>query len=344
MEIRTLLVDSSFLLKRSFDGAKNVYSENYGHIGALYSFLTTVRKLIKKHRINKVVLVWDGENSGKHRYMLYNEYKANRKNKEWHEKIEMSDAEIRREKEKKESLLKQRKRIQAYAEELFLRQIEIDDIEGDDIIAYYCMNWSKKEEIFLYTNDRDFVQLLDFNITILFDNMEQPIDNVNFFFYFPYHYSNSLTIKVICGDSSDNISGVGGISKDTLLKLFPDMKVRHYTVKEICQNVKKMNEERIINKKKPLKAYENLLNNVKKLKLSHRLVNLKEPFLTSEAIEEIKLLHEPLSINDRGSKILFKMMKEDGFLSVYNGTFPSYVEPFYTVIMKEKELYKKLCV
>ena len=35
------------------------------------------------------------------------------------------------------------------------------------------------------------------------------------------------------------------------------------------------------------------------------------------------------------------MMNEDGFLSIYNGTFVQYVEPFYTVIMTEKQLLKE---
>ena len=62
MKTRTLLVDSSFLLKRSLFGAKNVYTNKFGHIGGLYSFYTKLRKLIKENSINKVILVWDGEN------------------------------------------------------------------------------------------------------------------------------------------------------------------------------------------------------------------------------------------------------------------------------------------
>ena len=146
MKTRTLLVDSSYLLKRSFHGAKDTYTASYGHIGGLYSFLTTVRKLIKEHMINKVVLVWDGENGGIQRYRIDHDYKANRKNKEWHKKIELTSYELKREREKEESILKQRKRIQEYAEELFLRQIEIDEIEGDDIIAAYCLKYNNPQK------------------------------------------------------------------------------------------------------------------------------------------------------------------------------------------------------
>ena len=221
MKIRTLLVDSSFLLKRSFYGAKNTYTPKFGHIGGLYSFLTTTRKLVKKHMINKVVLVWDGENGGIDRYYIDSEYKGNRKDKSWNTPIEFTEKELKREKEKDESILKQRKRIQAYSEELFLRQIEVKNIEADDVIAQYCMDNHNKEDIFIYTNDRDFAQLLDLNITILFDNIDQPVTKDNYLFTFGYNYNNALVLKIICGDVSDNIKGIEGLKEKTLMKHFP---------------------------------------------------------------------------------------------------------------------------
>ena len=341
MKTRTLLVDSSYLLKRSFHGAKDVHTNKFGHIGGLYSFLTTIRRLIKETKVNKVVLVWDGENGGVYRHQIDAAYKANRKDKSWHGKIEMSEAEIRREIEKEESILKQRKRIQAYAEELFLRQIEVDDIEGDDIIAAYCADYYEKEAIYLYTNDRDFSQLLEYGITILFENIDAPVTRNNFFYYFNYHYSNALAMKVICGDVSDNIQGIAGLKEKTLLKHFPDMQFRNLTVREICRQADVINQQRVVEKKKPLKALDSLLENVDRLKMNYQLINLNEPFLNDQAIEELEQLEMPLSGDDRGSTNLLKMMGEDEFLTIYNSTFVNYVEPFYTVIMNEKQLLKQ---
>ena len=338
MRIRTLLVDSSYLLKRSFNGAKDVHTNKFGHIGGLYSFLTTVRKLIKQHKINKVVLVWDGQNGGVYRHHIDAAYKANRKNKTWHKKIELTDAEIRKEAEKEESILKQRQRIKAYAEDLFLRQIEIDDIEADDLIAAYCVQYESKEEIYLYTNDRDFAQLLDLNITILFANIDMPITKANYSLQFGHHYTNALIMKVITGDVADNIAGIKGIGEDTLLKHFPDMRYKKYTVREICKESDKKNRERQEHGQKPLKIFENLLGNIDRLIMNYRLVNLREPFLNTEAREELEQLKMPLNPTDRGSKNLIKMMNEDEFLTIYTGTFPNYVEPFYVVIEHEKEL------
>jgi len=345
MKTRTLLVDSSYLLKRSFHGAKDIHTKSFGHLGGLYSFFTTVRKLIKDHMINKVVLVWDGEGGGIQRYRIDHAYKANRVSKKWHQRIEMTAAEIRREKAKEESILKQRKRIQQYAEELFIRQIEVDDVEADDIIAQYCLDHNNKEEIFLYSNDRDFAQLFDLNITILFSNIDVPVTKANYMMHFNHHYTNALTIKIICGDTADNISGVGGVKEDTLLKYFPELRFKTMAVREICKKADEINRERIEKKQKPLKALENIVNNVPKLKTNFELVNLRQPMLNEQAREELQQLEIPLSPENRGSKNLYNMMIEDEFLSVYGSTFVQYVEPFYTVIMNEKQLlteyYKK---
>ena len=54
MSNRTLLVDASYLFKRSFLGAKDVYTIKGGFIGGLLGFYNTLRKLIKENRINKL--------------------------------------------------------------------------------------------------------------------------------------------------------------------------------------------------------------------------------------------------------------------------------------------------
>jgi len=343
MKTRTLLVDGDNLLKRSFHGAKDVYTKSFGHLGGLYQFMTTVRKLIKDHMINKIVLIFDGEGGGIMRHRIDSTYKNNRVSKKWHQRIEMTAAELRREKAKEQSILKQRKRIQAYAEELWLRQIEVDDIEADDLIAQYCLDHNNKEEIFIYSNDRDFAQLLDLNITIIFPNIDQPVTKTNYIMYFNHHYTNALVVKIIGGDVVDNIAGVGGVKEPTLLKHIPELKFKTFSVKEICKRADQINEERVLNKKKPLKALRNLISpeGVEKLKTNFQLTNLRKPILNEEAIEELAQLEIPLSDEDRGSTNLHKMMMDDEFLTIYGSTFREYVLPFYTVIAYEQQLLKE---
>ena len=162
--------------------------------------------------------------------------------------------------------------------------------------------------------------------------------------YFDHHYTNALTIKIIVGDTADNVHGIEGIQEKTLLKYFPELKYKTLTVREICIAADKINKDRIANKKKPLKAFESLLNNVKRLKTNYELVNLRIPMLNEEAKDELIQIDMPLSPEGRGSQNLLKLMNEDEFLTVYGGTFVNYVEPFYAVIMNEKQLlteYKK---
>jgi hypothetical protein len=174
-----------------------------------------------------------------------------------------------------------------------------------------------------------------------FGNIETPINKTNFFFEFDYHYKNALSIKIIEGDTSDNLVGIKGIKSTTLLKHFPEMKFKQFTVREICKRADEINKERVENKKKPLKAFESLLSSIERLKINHKLMNLSEPFLNDDAEEELgQLIDMPLSDEDRNSKNLIKLMKEDEFLSVYGGTFANYIEPFYPVIMNEKQMYK----
>lgn len=342
MDTKTLLVDGSYLLKRSYHGAKGSYTKS-GYMGGVYGFLTMVRKFIKDHHVNKVVLVWDGENGGIARHRIDHLYKSNRKDKSWYTQIEMSDAQIQAEREKDQSILLQRKKVQMYAEELFLRQIEVFEIEADDIIAAYCLKNHKKEEIILYTNDKDFLQLLTLDISIYLESEKAIVEAGNFFQYFPYFYKNALTMKILCGDKADKIQGIKGLGEDTLLEHFPELIDTEVTVRHICKRSVEINEERKKKKLKPLLALANITKNVERLKINHSLMNLFDPFLSPEAYQAIDDLDVPLSDENRGGDNLYKMMMEDDFLSLYSnyGNYASYVQPFYQVISREKDLLKK---
>jgi len=336
--LNTLLVDANYLFKRSLFGAKHVYAKSKP-IGGLYSFMTTVRKMVIENNINKIILCWDGENSGKMRYYIYEGYKANRDSKSWYNKITLTEKQINKE-EKDMGELYQKIRIQQYAEELFIRQIEVDEIEADDIIAYYCKMKKPEENVLIFTNDRDYFQLLDYvNVSIYIDNKSTVVDKDIFFMYFNYHYSNSLTIKILCGDTSDNINGIEGLQETTLIKYFPQIKERHVSVKEIYAESFKIKKQREVEKKKSLKVIDNIINGKDILVRNKKLMDLKEPLMSKLALEEYETLYDPLSSDNRGSKNLLPMMNEDGFLDNFNSNFVNYVTPFYSVIMKEKDYF-----
>jgi 5'-3' exonuclease len=340
--MNTLLVDSAFLFKKSFLGGKNIFS-NEKSIGALFTFFTTLRKLYLKYPINKNILMWDGENSGKARYLIYKEYKANRESKSWYNKITLTDKQIYKEDNAVESELWQRIRIKQYAEELFFRQLEVDEIEGDDLIAHYCLNKKETENVIIYTNDRDYSQLLSIpNVSIKFDNIDELITSDNFEFLFNYDYRNALTIKILTGDNSDNINGVAGLGEDTLIKYFPELINKKVMVNDIIQKSILINEERVKNKKNRLKVLDKIVESKQIFIRNKKIMDLSHPFINTQVKEEYKQLYYSLDPSDRGSKNLMKLMHEDGFLNhFYKYNFLDFVKPFYSSITEEIKLHEK---
>lgn len=364
----TLLVDGNYLMKRSYDATEkdSKYHTRHGHIGGIFAFMLSLRKLMTSTNCAKCVICWDGENGGKLRHDIYPEYKANRVGKKWHDKISLTDKQIEEMERSKKFMLPQRIRVQQYCDELFIRQVEIDEMEADDLIAFYCKQYHLEEKITIFTNDRDMCQLLSYqNVNIMLANLQKQGEGVlsinknNYFMYFEHHYENACLIKTVCGDNSDNIKGIKGVKEKTLLKHFPQIKERVMDYTELLELAEKLRDERKLDKKKgDLQAVEYMLEGRTTVKrrgemvdqvlglelyvINKQLTDLSTPLLTEHAIQELMENAElPIKSEGRGSKNLILMMAEDMFLSVYvYGGFSDFVKPFYTIILNEKELEK----
>ena len=331
---------------------------NYNKISnKLTISLVTNNKNKKYYLHNLIYKIFNGE-INKSAYIIhidnniYSDYKANREGKEWYKKIDLTPYELRKQQQEKESYLWQMVRVKNYLEDLFIRQVQVDQIESDDMIAYYCQKYNDKEKITIYTNDRDICQLLEYdNVSVYLANLKQNVTKKNYYLLFKHHYSNLTVIKTMCGDDSDNISGIDGLGEDTLIKHFPKIQTEKVRAATIIKEAREINEQRISNKKKPLKVLENIVEGIFKTygkvgldqyKLNYKIINLLEPFLTKEAMAELVLVaEEPLDPNGRGEENLLKMMTEDAYLENYNSDFIRFHEPFYPVIIREKDFYKK---
>jgi len=151
--IRTLLVDGNNLMKISLvDRRMNSKNEEYGMV---FQFLWQLSKLLSRSDYNFVYVMFDGEGSGQLRYNIYKDYKANRdKNYDDGNKTAYDRAmeeyckrviaysktkkqEVRRGETEEECFERQKMILQQCLEELFIRQVECSNVEGDDLIAYY---------------------------------------------------------------------------------------------------------------------------------------------------------------------------------------------------------------
>ena len=325
---KTLLVDGDNLFKIGFHGVKDVFSQG-DHLGGVYYFVYTIRKFLENHNHDKVVVFWDGDSNSSIRKGLYPQYKANRRES-------MNEY-------KYESYLSQKSRVKQYLEELFVRQVEMKDNEADDLIAYYCQI-AKNEEIIIFSADKDLSQIISKFVTIY-----SPVtktyykfgDKISFNKVEIPHY-NVLTCKVLVGDKSDNIEGVEGLGEKTLLKFFPEMSDKSFTIDEILDNASKI----IQNKKS--KVIDNLLTGKTKngiigkelFELNKKIVDLSNPLITEDGVKLVQQIYsDTIDPTDRGYKNLMRLMMEDGmfnFLPKDDNAWVEFMRPFTKLIRKEK--------
>jgi DNA polymerase-1 len=310
--IKTLLVDGNNLFKIGFHGAKDVFN-NGDHVGGVYHFVNILRKFLEEHNHDKVVVFWDGE----------------------------SNSSIR--KYKYESYLYQRSRVKQYLEEIFVRQIEVEDNEADDLIAYYC-KISKDEQIIIFSADKDLTQLISENVTIYSPITKQYFKNGDMISINKVdipHY-NVLVTKVFTGDKSDNIDGIQGLGEKTLVKLFPQLQEKPCTIEEILDYARNIPQD------KPSKTFTNLLTGKTKSNIfgeefyrtNKKIVDLTNPLITENGKELVEqILNDTIDPTDRGYKNLMRMMMEDGlfkYLPKDNEAWVNFLKPFMKLTRKEK--------
>jgi DNA polymerase-1 len=325
-----LLVDGDNLLTIGFYGVKNYFYKGT-HIGGIYHFLNTLRRAFETYHLDKIVVFWDGLDGSQTRKKIYIHYKENRKSRL------RSEEEIN-------SYGYQRDRVKQYLEELFVRQGEYEYCETDDCIAYYSQK-SNNESKIVYSSDGDLTQLVSEttqiynpshgkiykqNDTIVYDHEEILIENVKL-------------VKMMCGDSSDNIAGIRGMGVKRFLSLFPELKTEKISIEQVKDKCNVLFEQDKTNR-----LVTNLLTGVTKhgvfgdefFDVNSRIVSLDDPFLTDEAKQNIdSLINENLDPEGRSYKNTMKMMMEDGLFNVLpksDDAWIKFLNPFLRLTRKEK--------
>jgi 5'-3' exonuclease len=301
------------------------------HIGGIYHFLNTLRRAFETYHLDKIVVFWDGLDGSATRRKIYVHYKENRRQR------------VRSE-EELNSYQYQRERIKQYLEELYVRQGEFEYCETDDCIAYYTQN-SPNENKIVYSSDGDLTQLVSEN-TQIFNPSHQKLYKQNDSIVYDHEeilIENVKLVKMLCGDSSDNIAGIKGMGVKRFLSLFPELKTEHLSVEQIKDKTNEM-----FLQDKHNKLLTNLLTGVTKhgvfgeefFDVNSRIVSLDSPFLTDEAKESVDLLiNEKLDQEGRSYKNAMKMMTEDGLFNVLpksDDAWIKFINPFLRLTRKEK--------
>jgi len=337
--MKTILVDGQWNLKRNFYKRKHVSAK--GELcGGTFGFLDSLKTVINKTLPERVVVLWDGFHAGKYRYDIYPPYKANRK-KNWdlEDRIISSNGMVTNEDDKeKAEIMRQKIKIQNYLEEIFVRQVEVDFVEADDLIAYYILNSTiTDEQIYIYSRDQDYFQLISENVSIINPDSYDIITIDNFEKKFGYTVENELLLKCFEGDTSDCIKGVMGISRKKLLKYFPEMANKKYLYADLV-------EESLERKKKhKIKLYDSIIESSDVLYRNARLMNLKDPFVDDNAKAEMeKVIHGYLDCS-RDIMSAMKTFTSDGYGPLlFNISVGDFFGPYYRLMIKEKEFQDKM--
>lgn len=366
-KITTLLIDGSNILELSSSADRTV-SSNGRIVGGVFQFLLQLKLMLQKGNFRYVYVFWDGDNSGFYRWCLNPQYKGNRDKdyenaaddslseymKSFNKKLkEMQDyifsknkKETVERKKEKDLFYEQRDIVMQCLEELFIRQCLCDKVEADDLIAYYVKNKKKNERIVIMSNDRDLTQLISDDVIVYVQSMKKFINTKNHKSEMGYDYHNVLLKKVICGDISDNIKGIKGVGDTTLLKNFPQLKEREVRLDEIINEARLINENRLNEKKKPLKWAENIVNKVtdgvqgdKIYEINEKIINLKNPIMTDDAVELMdSMMYAPIDPEGRSFENLYKILTEYGVDNLKEeGVFASFFSEFNNLASKEKK-------
>lgn len=208
---KLLLVDGNNTLYRSyfkFKGKGFTNTEGFG-TGCIYGFLKILHSNIFRFTPDYVVICFDQSRS-KLRMEKLPAYKEHRKH------IGMDF----------EQLDKQRRVLLRILRNLSIPYVKDTkyetEYEADDFIAH-LYNQNRDKEVFILSSDEDFVQLVNYpNVKLINPSKDLVITKNNCKEVYGYTTEQAIDMKILCGDSSDNIKGLKGVGPVTALRFLAE--------------------------------------------------------------------------------------------------------------------------
>lgn len=195
----SIIIDGNSIGHANHNGTKLSVGELQTQ--AIFGVLKSVRGFIEMYPGWKPIVLWDGDS--KWRKEIYPEYKANRKPKD--EKSLLH----------KEAYKTQVPFIRKGLQLLGVRQLLANSYEADDLAGIFSKVLSSNENpAVVITGDKDWLQMVNENVSWFDPIRDRKVGLGNFFESTGYFTTEQfLDGKALMGDTSDNISGVGGIGE-----------------------------------------------------------------------------------------------------------------------------------
>ena len=200
---KVLLVDGHSLAYRAFYGypAESFTTSTGQHTNAVYGFITLFLSIIRNEKPTHIGVAFD-HSRVTFRTKEYPEYKATRSAtpEEFKGQVEL---------------------IKDLLTALNIPHIELEEYEGDDIIATWATQGEKAGmDVLISTGDRDSFQLVDEEVTVLYPGRNEiqrmtPQAIEEKYGVTPARYPE---LAALVGETSDNLPGVPGVGPKTAAK------------------------------------------------------------------------------------------------------------------------------
>ncbi len=280
-----LIIDGNSIINRAYfglAGRTHMRAPDGTPTGALYAFMNIYYKFLEEVHPDYMCVCFDLK-APTFRHKMYNEYKATRK--------PMPD-----------DLALQIPLLKKILDALGIARIELEGFEADDLIGSISKSSSVNNmKAFILTGDKDDLQLVDENISVLMPITSKGQTTTKYFDIksvkdnYGILPTQFIDLKAIMGDPSDNIPGVKGIGEKGAVKLLE----KYETLENIYSNLEEIPE--VVSKK---------LNESKEIAfLSRELATIKCDIPVDEYFERIKTVNPD---NDS----IYNLFNQFGFKSL----------------------------
>ncbi len=214
---KILVVDGNSIINRAFYGVRPLTTKSGKNTNAIFGMINIITKQLDSIKPDYAVVAFDRKEPT-FRHLMYSDYKAGRHPTPDELREQFPDA--------KECLSFMGFNVMEIA------GFEADDIQGT--VAYFAKG-DPDIKSYILSGDRDLLQLIDDNITVLLatNNDTKAMGREEFREKYGITPELFVEMKALMGDSSDNIPGVRGIGEKTAATLIGDFG----TLEAIYENI-----------------------------------------------------------------------------------------------------------
>ena len=254
---RLFLIDGNLYAYRAYYTMRDLATSRGEPTNAIYGFSRMFINLLYDRKPDYLAVAFDLP-APTFRHRQFPTYKANRP--------KMPD-----------SLQSQLISIKEIIRAFNIQILELEGYEADDLLATVSKKATEEIDVFIFTNDKDIMQLINHNIKIVNQKKIDYICDVDWVREkYSLEPSKIISIMALCGDSVDNVPGVPGVGEKTSLKLIQEFG----SIENLFNNLEYVKNE---------KLRESLRNSAEQVKINQSLLTLNAKVPLKMEIDHLKV-------------------------------------------------------